>query len=91
MPDTDLIPIKLIYPERVGETYSVKQSPTAKWYYRYGQTPDLVTLIKCFDSKTDGRSRRAPHSAFVNPETEGENPRESIEVRAIVFHPEDRD
>lgn len=91
VPEEDLVPIGLIYPDRQGETYSVKPDPNIKWYYRYGQTPDLVTLIKCFDSKTDGRARRVPHSAFVNPETENEAGRESIEVRALVFHPDDRE
>ncbi|KAJ5508982.1 hypothetical protein N7527_011125 [Penicillium freii] len=91
VPDSDLVPIGLIYPDRQGETYGVKPDPNIKWYYRYGQTPDLVTLIKCFDSKVDGRARRVPHTAFVNPETENEAERESIEVRALVFHPDDRD
>lgn len=91
VPDSDLIPIGLIYPDRAGETYGVKPDPNIKWYYRFGQTPDLVTLIKCFDSKTDGRARRVPHTAFVNPETENEPGRESIEVRALVFHPDDRE
>ncbi|KAJ5498566.1 hypothetical protein LT330_004223 [Penicillium expansum] len=91
VPDSDLVPIGLIYPDRQGETYGVKPDPNIKWYYRYGQTPDLVTLIKCFDSKLDGRARRVPHTAFVNPETENEAGRESIEVRALVFHPDDRD
>lgn len=89
VPDSDLIPAKLIYPDREGETYVVKANPAHKWYYRYGQTPDIVTLIKCFDSKTDGRARRVPHTAFVNPETVDYPPRESIEVRALVFHPDD--
>ncbi|KGO45405.1 hypothetical protein PEX1_021880 [Penicillium expansum] len=91
VPDSDLVPIGLIYPDRQGETYGVKPDPNIKWYYRYGQTPDLVTLIKCFDSKLDGRARRVPHTAFVNPETENEAGRESIEVRALVFHPDDCD
>ena len=90
IPDSDLIPIKLIYPNREGETYAVRANPNIRWYYRYGQTPEQVTLIKCYDSKTDGRARRTPHSAFVNPETENEAPRESIEVRALVFHPDDQ-
>ncbi|KAL5334153.1 amino acid permease-domain-containing protein [Aspergillus crustosus] len=89
VPDSDLVPIKLIYPDREGETYGVRANPAVKWYYRFGQPVDLVTLIKCFDSKVDGRARRVPHTAFVNPETVGESPRESIEVRALVFHPED--
>ncbi|KAJ5103043.1 hypothetical protein N7532_003572 [Penicillium argentinense] len=89
--DNDLVPVGLIYPDRAGETFAVKPDPNIKWYYRYGQMPNLVTLIKCFDSKTDGRARRVPHSAFVNPETENEADRESIEVRALVFHPEDQE
>lgn len=51
-----------------------------------------MTLIKCFDSKLDGRARRVPHTAFVNPETAAKEEypaRESIEIRALVFHPED--
>ncbi|RAL08868.1 uncharacterized protein BO97DRAFT_459785 [Aspergillus homomorphus CBS 101889] len=89
--DADLIPIKLIYPDREGETYAVRANPATKWYYRCAQTPEWVTLIKCFDSKTDGRARRVPHSAFEVPGTEGEEARESIEVRALVFTPEDRE
>lgn len=91
VPDSDLVPVKLIYPNREGETYTVKPNKEHKWYYRYGQTPNIVTLIKCFDSKLDGRARRVPHTAFVNPETAtAEYPaRESIEIRALVFHPDD--
>lgn len=67
----------------------MRHAPGHKWNYLYKQTPEEVLLIKCFDSKTDGRARRVPHSAFVNPEHEGEKKRESIEVRALVFHPDD--
>jgi len=89
VPDSDLVPIKLIYPDREGETYSVKANAEHKWHYLFGQTPGEVLLIKCFDSKVDGRARRVPHSAFVDEEFVGEKARESIEVRALVFHPED--
>lgn len=92
VPDTDLVPVALIYPNRRGETYSVRHNPSHKWFYKSGLTPDEALLIKCFDSKVDGRARRVPHSAFVDPEAGDEVPgRESIEVRALVFHPEDRD
>ncbi len=50
-----------------------------------------MLLIKCFDSKTDGRARRVPHSAFVDEGNEDKPMRESIEVRALVFHPDDVD
>jgi hypothetical protein len=55
----------------------------------FKQTPEEVLLIKCFDSKTDGRARRVPHSSFVDQEFEDQDKRESIEVRALVFHPDD--
>jgi len=86
VPDTDLVGVGLIYPNRRGETYTVRPNKEHKWYYLYGQSPEEVLLIKCFDSKLDGRARRVPHTAFVNPETVDEAPRESIEVRCLVFH-----
>ncbi|GIC87859.1 uncharacterized protein Aud_004250 [Aspergillus udagawae] len=93
--ESDLSPIPFIYPEQeggwVGGAWSVKPNPDIKWYYRYKQPPNMVTFIKFYDSKVDGRARRVPHGSFVNPETEHEAPRESIEVRALCFHPEDRD
>jgi hypothetical protein len=81
--------VDLVYPDRVGETLTVLPNSEHKWYYLYAQSPEEVTLIKCFDSKTDGRARRSPHTAFVNPETEDRESRESIEVRTLVFHPDD--
>ena len=89
VPDSDLVPVQLIYPDRVGETYTVRPNPDHRWFYLSEQTPREVLLIKCFDSKVDGRARRVPHSAFVDEANEGESPRESIEVRALVFHPDD--
>ena len=89
VPDSDLLPVEFIYPDRVGETYTVLPNEKHKWYYLREQTPGEVMLIKCFDSKTDGRARRVPHSAFVNEEFVDAEGRESIEVRALVFHPAD--
>ncbi|OIW33145.1 hypothetical protein CONLIGDRAFT_163280 [Coniochaeta ligniaria NRRL 30616] len=86
VPDSDLVPIPLIYPNRNGETYSVKPNPDHRWYFKYAQRPDEVTLIKCYDTLLDGRARRVPHTAFVNPDEEDKEPRESIEVRALVFY-----
>jgi hypothetical protein len=48
---------------------------------------DEALLLKCFDSKTDGRARFAPHSAFIDPTVPIDTPpRESIEVRTLVLH-----
>ncbi|KAK3671634.1 hypothetical protein LTR78_008557 [Recurvomyces mirabilis] len=86
VPDSDLVGTALVYPDRRGETYSVRPNPNHQWYYKYGQRPDEVTMIKCFDNLDDGRAKRVPHTAFINPEEEDKYSRESIEVRALVFH-----
>nr|ANM86433.1 hypothetical protein [Cladonia uncialis subsp. uncialis]AUW31030.1 hypothetical protein [Cladonia uncialis subsp. uncialis] len=90
VPESDLLPRGLIYPDRRGETLTVRPNKGHKWRYLHGQTPEEVLLIKCFDSKVDGRARRVPHTAFVNEEYKDADTRESIEIRALVFH-EDQD
>ncbi len=83
----ELVASDLVYPHRVGETYSVKYNPDHRWFYVPSMTADEILLLKCFDSKTDGRARFAPHSAFADPTTPPDAPpRESIELRTLVFH-----
>ena len=93
VPDEDLVPIRLIYPNtnKEGETFTVKTSARKgeeqhKWYYLYRQQPDEPLLFKCYDSKQEGNATRVPHSAFTNREEEDQDSRESIEVRCLVFH-----
>ena len=46
---------------------------------------DEAVLIKCYDSAEDGTARA--HSAFEDPTAPADVlPRESIEVRTLVFH-----
>jgi hypothetical protein len=83
----DLVASDLIYPNRRGETYSVKYNPAHRWFYFPEMTPDEALLLKCYDSATDGRTRFGPHTAFTDPTTpDNAAPRESIELRALVFH-----
>ena len=83
----DLVASDLIYPNRRGETYSVKYNPNHRWFYFPEMTADEALLLKCYDSATDGRTRFGPHTAFVDPTTPADAaPRESIEVRTLVFH-----
>jgi hypothetical protein len=83
----DLVASDLIYPNRRGETYSVKFNPDHRWFYFPEMTADQALLLKCYDSVTDGRARFAPHTAFVDPTTPKDAPpRESIELRTLVFH-----
>jgi hypothetical protein len=84
----DLVPSDLIYPNRIGETYSVTYRPSHRWFYFPEMRADEALLLKCYDSKTDGRARFAPHTAFTDPTTPADAPpRESIELRTLVFHP----
>ena len=84
----DLVKTALHYPHRTGYVYSVRYNPKLEWYYLGGQTPDEVTLIKCYDSETD-RARLTPHTAFTDVGSPKEAPhRQSIEVRVLVFDTE---
>jgi hypothetical protein len=70
-----------------GGTYSVKYNPDHRWFYFPEMTVDEALLLKCYDSATDGRTRFGPHTAFVDPTTPPDTPpRESIELRTLVFH-----
>jgi hypothetical protein len=83
----DLVPADLVYRDRVGETYGVKFNPEHRWYYVSDMQPDEALLLKCYDSATDGRARFAPHTAFEDPTAPADKlPRESIELRTLVFH-----
>lgn len=85
--ESDLVASDLIYPNRSGETYSVTYNPSHRWFYFSEMVVDEALLLKCYDSATDGRTRFGPHTAFVDPTTPDDAPpRESIELRALVFH-----
>ena len=82
--DDDLVPVEHRYPHRTGETAAVKFNDEQRWKYWSGMENDERLLLLCFDSDMEGR--RVPHTAFVDHRTpEGAPPRESIEVRALVF------
>ena len=69
----DLVHVRFIYPHREGSTFSVRYNPQHKWHYLADQTPEEVTLIKCFDSRED-RARLTPHSAFLDSTSSPEAP-----------------
>ncbi len=84
----DLIPTDLIYRDKVGETYSLSYNPAHRWFYFPRMQPNEALLIKCFDSDETSKSRFTAHTAFDDPTTPaGALPRESIEVRSLVFLP----
>jgi len=84
----DLVPSDLVYRNRVGETYSVTYNPAHRWFYAPEMRADEALLLKCCDTAEDGRARFMPHTAFADPTTPPDTPpRESIELRTLVFHP----
>ncbi|KAG1810576.1 uncharacterized protein BJ212DRAFT_1484153 [Suillus subaureus] len=86
--EQDLVPVALIYPDHEGETFGVKYNANHQWKYLNSMTPEEFVLIKCSDSVQDGSvARLTPHTGFQDPNTpEGTPPRESIELRALVFY-----
>ncbi|KAI0706784.1 hypothetical protein C8T65DRAFT_740617 [Cerioporus squamosus] len=86
--EKDLVQVDLVYPQRTGATLGVRYNPKLQWYYLGSQTPDEVTLIKCYDSEED-KARLTPHTAFTDEGSPKDAPhRQSIEVRALVFDSE---
>ena len=76
-----------LYRDRTGETYAVRHNPAHRWFYVPEMRTDEALLIKCYDSAEDGTARFAPHSAFEDPTATADVlPRESIELRSLVFH-----
>jgi hypothetical protein len=82
----DFVPADFVYRDKVGEVYRFTYNPDHRWFYFPRLERDEVILLKCYDSKEDGRARFSAHSAFDDPTTPPDAPpRESIEVRALVF------
>lgn len=90
IPDCDCVRIELIQPESTGYTLTPIPKPGHSWYYCYAQRPDQVLLFKTYDSEEDGRARRVPHASFVDPSAVNSYTRESIELRALIFHSDDK-
>jgi hypothetical protein len=84
--EEDLIATDLVYPHVRGETSSVEYKPNHRWFYFSEMQPDEVLLIRVQDSEDDGRARLSFHTSFENPLAPADAPpRESIEVRTLVF------
>jgi len=76
-------------PRHRGQIYSVRFNPAHRWFYLSEMRPDEALLLKCYDSRADGRARFMPHTGFRNPACPSEfAPRESIEARTLVVFDE---
>ena len=76
-----------VYDDRVGETTRFTYRPSHEWYWFPQQTPTEVSMLKCYDSVTDGSvSRWSFHSACVDPTAPADAPcRKNVVVRSFVF------
>lgn len=84
----DIVPVDLVYRERVGEIFGFLYNPKHRWYYFPRMERNEAILLKCYDSEDDGRARFTAHTSFEDPNSPSNAaPRESIEVRALVFWP----
>lgn len=76
-------------PRHRGQIYSVRANPAHRWFFFSDMRSDEALLLKCYDSKNDGRARFMPHTGFENPlRPETFIPRESIEARTLVVFSE---
>jgi hypothetical protein len=76
-----------IYDDRVGETTRFTYRPGHEWYWFPRQTPSEVSMLKCYDSVTDGSvSRWSFHTACIDPNVPLNAPcRKNVVVRSYVF------
>ena len=76
-----------IYDDRVGETTRFTYRPGHEWYWFPRQVPTEVSMLKCYDSVTDGSvSRYSFHSACIDPTAPADAPcRKNVVVRSYVF------
>ena len=76
-----------VYDDRVGETTRFTHRPDHEWYWFPEQTPTEVSMLKCYDSVTDGSvSRYSFHTACIDPTVPEDAPcRKNVVVRTYVF------
>ncbi len=76
-----------IYDDRVGETQRFTYSPDHEWYWFPQQQPNEVSMLKCYDSVTDGSvSRWSFHTACIDPTAPADaRCRKNVVVRSFVF------
>ena len=76
-----------VYDDRVGETTRFTYRPNHEWYWFPQQKPTEVSMLKCYDSVTDGSvSRWSFHTACIDPTVPANaRCRKNVVVRSFVF------
>ncbi|KAI1264077.1 hypothetical protein F5Y18DRAFT_428582 [Xylariaceae sp. FL1019] len=96
----DLVPVRQIYADYVGETLAVRFREGQVFRYWSGMTPSDMLLLQCFDSQEQPqevvvsgalRHCQCAHGCFRLLEEDEPCTRESIEVRCLVVMDKPRD
>ena len=76
-----------VYDDRVGETTRFTYRPSHEWYWLPQQQPHEVSMLKCYDSVTNGTvSRWSFHSASIDHTAPADaRCRKNVVVRSFVF------
>lgn len=88
----DLVAVRQVYPDYVGETYVLRHRDGQQFWYWSGMGCEDIVLLQCFDSKSVNNSEdglkhtQCVHGSF-EPDDSGKErfDRESIEVRCLVI------
>ena len=87
IPEEGFIRNERRYRDRTAETYHICYNPAHRWYYFPLMTRNEALVFKVFDSDASAGVRFTAHTSFEDPNTAPDAaPRESIEMRALVFY-----
>lgn len=85
----DWIAERFIFPNSWNELGEISHNPDHRWYYLNQQTPNEPLVFVQYDSKKEAEGgMTTAHSAFVDPEYQDGEARESIEIKMFAFVPE---
>ena len=86
IPTTGFIRNQRRYKDRTAETYHISHNSSHRWYYFPKMEPEEVLVFKVFDTDKNVGVKFTAHTAFDDPSsTKDSSPRQSIEMRALVF------
>ncbi len=87
IPEVGFVRNERRYRDRTAETYHITHNAAHRWYYFPEMTRNEAIVFKVFDSDPSAGTRFTAHTGFDDPTTKpGAAPRESIEMRALVFY-----
>jgi len=86
IPETGFIRNQRRYRDRTAETYHISHNSAHRWYYFPLMRRDEALVFKVYDTDATAGVRFTAHTAFDDPTSPPDAaPRESIEMRALVF------